>query len=223
MHLYVVPTPVGNLEDITLRALRILQQVDLILAEDTRTSGFLLKHYQIQKPLRAYHQHNEHAIVKQIVEELKKGTTMALLSDAGTPGISDPGFLLIREAIAADIPVECLPGPTAFVPALVCSGLPMQRFCFEGFLPVKKGRTHLLQELGHETRTLVLYESPHRLLRTLQDLMHHLGENRKCCVSREISKKFEEHLRGTLREVFTQIQQKEIRGEYVLIIEGSPH
>jgi len=223
MHLYVVPTPVGNLEDITFRALRVLQEVDLILAEDTRTSGFLLKHYQIDKPLRAYHQHNEHAIVQALVEQMKKGTTMALLSDAGTPGISDPGFLLVREAIAAGIPVECLPGPTAFVPALVCSGLPMHRFCFEGFLPVKKGRTQLLQQLSKETRTFILYESPHRLLKTMQDLIHHLGENRRCCVSREISKKFEEHLRGTLHEVFTQLQQKEIRGEYVLVIEGNPH
>lgn len=223
MPLYVVPTPVGNLEDITLRALRILQEVDLILAEDTRTSGFLLKHYQIQKPLRAYHQHNEHAIVAHLIDQLKTGTTMALLSDAGTPGISDPGFLLIREAIAAHIPVECLPGPTAFVPALVCSGLPMQRFCFEGFLPVKKGRSQLLQQLSRETRTLILYESPHRLLKTMQDLILHLGQNRKCSVSREISKKFEEHLRGTLQEVYLQLQQKEIRGEYVLVIEGNPH
>ncbi|MCL6523226.1 MAG: 16S rRNA (cytidine(1402)-2'-O)-methyltransferase [Thermoflavifilum sp.] len=220
MPLYIVPTPIGNLEDITLRAIRILQAVDLILAEDTRTSTILLQHYQIHKPLRAYHQHNEHAIVDQLVQQLQSGMSMALLSDAGTPGISDPGYLLVRQAITAGIVVECLPGPTAFIPALVCSGLPMHRFCFEGFLPLKKGRKTRLQELSLESRTIVLYESPHRLLKTLQELITYFGAQRLCSASREISKKFEQHIRGTLQEVYTQLSATQIRGEWVLVIAG---
>lgn len=219
--LYIVPTPIGNLQDITLRALEVLRNVDLILAEDTRNSVRLLQHFQIQKPLTPFHQHNEHAVVAHLVSQLQGGKTMAMISDAGTPGISDPAFLLVRACIQADVKVETLPGATAFVPALVNSGLPTQRFCFEGFLPVKKGRQTMLKKLVEEERTIILYESPHRLLRTLQDLAEYLGATRKCCVSRELSKLHEENARGTLAEVLAHFQQGEVRGEIVIVVEGA--
>ncbi len=220
--LYLVPTPIGNLKDITLRALDVLQQVDLILAEDTRTSSVLLNHYSIQKPLTPYHQHNEHKIVQHLVQQLKEGKSMALLTDAGTPGISDPAFLLIRECIKNDVVVESLPGATAFVPALLNSGLPASRFSFEGFLPQKKGRQTLLKELATEERTMIFYESPFRLVKTLADLIQFLGEERRCCVSRELTKKFEENKRGTLREVHEYYLQKGVKGEIVIVVEGCP-
>jgi len=218
--LYLVPTPIGNLEDITLRALDILNKVELILAEDTRTSSKLLNHYNIRKPLTPFHQHNEHEILARVVEQLTSGKTMALITDAGTPGISDPGFLLVRECIRNDIRVECLPGPTAFVPALVNSGLPTNRFCFEGFLPPKKGRHTLLTKLATEERTIILYESPNRLVRTLQDLMEYFGAARRCCVSRELSKMFEENARGTLQEVHQHFSSKTVKGEIVIVVAG---
>lgn len=220
--LYLVPTPIGNLKDITLRALDVLQQVELILAEDTRTSSVLLNHYSIQKPLTPYHQHNEHKIVQHLVQQLKEGKSMALLTDAGTPGISDPAFLLIRECIKNDVVVESLPGATAFVPALLNSGLPASRFSFEGFLPQKKGRQTLLKELATEERTMIFYESPFRLVKTLADLIQFLGEERRCCVSRELTKKFEENKRGTLREVHEYYLQKGVKGEIVIVVEGCP-
>ena len=220
--LYLVPTPIGNLKDITLRALDVLQQVELILAEDTRTSSVLLNHYSIQKPLTPYHQHNEHKIVQHLVQQLKEGKSMALLTDAGTPGISDPAFLLIRECIKNDVVVESLPGATAFVPALLNSGLPASRFSFEGFLPQKKGRQTLLKELATEERTMIFYESPFRLIKTLADLIQFLGEERRCCVSRELTKKFEENKRGTLREVHEYYLQKGVKGEIVVVVEGCP-
>ncbi len=220
--LYLVPTPIGNLKDITLRALDVLQQVELILAEDTRTSSVLLNHYSIQKPLTPYHQHNEHKIVQHLVQQLKEGKSMALLTDAGTPGISDPAFLLIRECIKNDVVVESLPGATAFVPALLNSGLPASRFSFEGFLPQKKGRQTLLKELATEERTMIFYESPFRLIKTLADLIQFLGEERRCCVSRELTKKFEENKRGTLREVHEYYLQKGVKGEIVIVVEGCP-
>lgn len=220
--LYLVPTPIGNLKDITLRALDVLQQVELILAEDTRTSSVLLNHYSIQKPLTPYHQHNEHKIVQHLVQQLKEGKSMALLTDAGTPGISDPAFLLIRECIKNDVVVESLPGATAFVPALLNSGLPASRFSFEGFLPQKKGRQTLLKELATEERTMIFYESPFRLVKTLADLIQFLGEERRCCVSRELTKKFEENKRGTLREVHEYYLQKGVKGEIVVVVEGCP-
>lgn len=218
--LYLVPTPIGNLKDITLRALDVLQQVDLILAEDTRTSSVLLNHYSIQKQLSPYHQHNEHKILQHLVQQLKEGKSMALLTDAGTPGISDPAFLLIRECIKNEIIVESLPGATAFVPALINSGLPSNRFTFEGFLPQKKGRQTLLKQLATEERTMIFYESPFRLVKTLNDLILFLGEDRRCCVSRELTKKFEENKRGTLREVHDYYLQKGVKGEIVLVVEG---
>src|SRR5436190_1806740 len=218
--LYLVPTPIGNLKDITLRALDVLKEVDLILAEDTRTSSHLLNHYQVTKPLSPYHQHNEHKIVQHLVTQLKEGKKIALLTDAGTPGISDPDFLLVRECVKNDIKVKCLPGATAFVPALVNSGIPTNRFSFEGFLPLKKGRQTLLKELAEEERTLLFYESPMRLVKTLEDLIQYFGADRQCCVSRELTKMFEENKRGTLAEVCEHFKKKDVKGEIVIVVAG---
>ncbi|MEN9949495.1 MAG: rRNA ((1402)-2-O)-methyltransferase [Bacteroidota bacterium] len=219
--LYIVPTPIGNLADMTYRAVTVLQSVDTILAEDTRTSGVLLKHYSISKPLFSYHQHNEHKITERIVQEIHAGKTMALITDAGTPGISDPAFFLVRECIKNDIKVECLPGATAFVPALVNSGLPTDSFCFEGFLPIKKGRHTLLTALAAEKRTIILYESPVRLVKTLLQLITYFGQERPCSVSRELSKKFEETVRGSLQEVHDHFAAKGVKGEIVIVIGGA--
>jgi len=219
--LYLVPSPIGNLQDITFRALEVLKNADLILAEDTRNSLKLLNHYKIIKPLTPYHQHNEHKVLRHLVDQLLQGRVMALLTDAGTPGISDPAFLLIRECILVNIRVECLPGATAFVPALVNSGLPMNRFCFEGFLPIKKGRQSLLKKLSTEERTMVFYESPLRLVKTLEEFSGYFGLSRKCTVSRELSKIFEENIRGTLEEVTAHFREKGVKGEIVLVIEGN--
>lgn len=218
--LYIVPSPIGNLSDFTFRAVQVLQSVDLILAEDTRTSLVLLHHYAIQKPLTAYHQHNEHKITSRLVEQLREGKTMALLTDAGTPGISDPAFLLVRECIKQDVKVECLPGATAFVPALVNSGLPLHNFCFEGFIPLKKGRQTFLKKMAEEERTMVFYESPMRLVKTLTDLAAYFGSDRQCCVSRELTKKFEENKRGTLQELVEYFSAKPVKGEIVLVVAG---
>lgn len=218
--LYIVPTPIGNLADITFRAIDVLKNADLILAEDTRTSSVLLNHYQIQKPITPYHQHNEHKIVQHLVDQLTAGKTMALLTDAGTPGISDPAFLLVRECVKHDIKVECLPGATAFVPALVNSGLPINSFVFEGFIPLKKGRQTKLKQLAEEERTIVIYESPMRLVKTLEDFIEYFGEERQCCVSRELTKKFEENKRGTLKEVCDYFKEKGVKGEIVMVIAG---
>jgi len=218
--LYIVPTPIGNLQDITLRALEMLKKVDLILAEDTRTSSKLLNHYGIQKPVTPFHQHNEHQVLQHLISQLGNGKTMALVTDAGTPGISDPGFLLVRECIRAGIKIECLPGATAFVPALVNSGLPSDRFCFEGFLPLKKGRHTLLTKLSTEERTIILYESPVRLVKTLKDLIEYFGAERQCSVSRELTKMFEENVRGSLQEVLHHFSEKSVKGEIVVILEG---
>jgi 16S rRNA (cytidine1402-2'-O)-methyltransferase len=218
--LYIVPSPIGNLQDITLRALEVLKKVDLILAEDTRNSSRLLNHYQIIKPLSPYHQHNEHKILLHLVDQLLQGKTMALITDAGTPGVSDPAFLLVRECIKAGVKVECLPGATAFVPALVDSGLPMHRFCFEGFLPLKKGRQSLLKQLALEERTLIFYESPMRLVRTLEDFIQYFGEERQCCVSRELTKIYEENKRGTLKELHAHFLEKGVKGEIVIVVAG---
>ena len=218
--LYLVPTPIGNLKDITLRALEVLKEVDLILAEDTRTSSKLLQHYQISRPLSPYHQHNEHRVLTHLVNQLLEGKKMALITDAGTPGISDPAFLLVWECIRTGVRVECLPGATAFVPALVNSGLPAHRFCFEGFLPQKKGRQTHLQSLAEETRTMIFYESPMRLLRTLEDLAAVFGPERPCSVSRELSKIYEENVRGSLQEVLAHFSDKVVKGEIVLVIAG---
>lgn len=218
--LYLVPTPLGNLKDITLHALEVLQQVDVILCEDTRTSSKLLQHYNIHKPLSPYHQHNEHKIVAHLTEQLAAGKTMALITDAGTPGISDPAFLLVRECIRNNIKVECLPGATAFVPALVNSGLPTNRFVFEGFLPQKKGRQTLLKELAEEERTMVFYESPMRLLKTLQEFIQYFGAERQCSVSRELTKMFEENYRGTLQQAHDYFSAKTIKGEIVIVVQG---
>ncbi|QIP14499.1 16S rRNA (cytidine(1402)-2'-O)-methyltransferase [Spirosoma aureum] len=220
MKLYLVPTPIGNLDDITLRAIKVLQSVDAILAEDTRTSGVLLRHLNISKPLHSYHIFNEHQTVQRLVNQLKEGKTLALVSDAGTPGISDPGFLLVRECIKNDILVECLPGPTAFVPALVNSGLPNDRFTFEGFLPHKKGRQTRLSELAEEERTMVFYESPHRLIKTLQQFSEVLGPDRPASVSRELTKVFEENQRGSLSKLIAYFAQKMIKGELVICVQG---
>ncbi len=220
--LYIVPSPIGNLQDITLRALDVLKKVDLILAEDTRNSSRLLNHYEIIKALSPYHQHNEHKVLRHLVDQLLQGKKMALLTDAGTPGVSDPAFLLVRECIKAGVTVECLPGATAFVPALVNSGLPMNRFAFEGFLPVKKGRQTALKQLAVEERTLVFYESPMRLVKTLEDLMLYFGPDRLCCVSRELTKIYEENKRGTLKEVCEHFSAKGVKGEIVLVVEGAP-
>ena len=218
--LFVIPTPVGNLEDITLRALRLLREVNLILAEDTRTTSVLLHHYDIHTPMLSHHKFNEHQTVDAIVERLQKGESVALVSDAGTPAISDPGFLLVRACVAADIEVECLPGATAFVPALVDSGLPCDRFCFEGFLPQKKGRQTKLTELAAETRTMIFYESPFRVLKTLEQLAECLGNDRKASVSREIYKKFEETVRGTLAELVQHFNEHPPKGEFVIVVAG---
>ena len=218
--LYVVPTPVGNLEDMTFRAVRILKEADLILAEDTRTSGILLKHYEIKNALQSHHKFNEHQTVDGIVSRIKAGETVALISDAGTPGISDPGFLIVRECVKNGIEVQCLPGATAFVPALVASGLPDERFCFEGFLPQKKGRMTRLNGLKEETRTMIFYESPYRLVKTLTQFAELYGEERHVAVCREISKVHEECVRGTLREVITHFTETAPKGEIVIILEG---
>lgn len=218
--LYLVPTPIGNLEDMTLRAIRILKEADVILAEDTRTSAPLLRHFGIEKKAYAHHQHNEHKAVNEVIRFLKEGQTVALISDAGTPAISDPGFLLVREAISHDIPIQCLPGATAFVPALVASGLPCERFCFEGFLPVKKGRQTRLRALVAESRTMIFYESPHRLLKTLQEFTDTFGEDRSAAVSREISKVYEETVRGTLAEIAAYFNEHPIKGEFVVCVSG---
>lgn len=218
--LYVVPTPVGNLEDITMRALRVLREADLVLAEDTRTSGNLLRHYDIHRPMLSFHKFNEHQVVSSIVSRLQGGETMALVSDAGTPGISDPGYLLVREAIQASVEVITLPGATAFVPALVSSGLPCDKFCFEGFLPQKKGRMTRLQELADEPRTMIFYESPHRVVKALEQFIEIFGANRSVSVCREISKMHEESVRGSLEDVLTHFQENEPRGEFVIIVGG---
>jgi 16S rRNA (cytidine1402-2'-O)-methyltransferase len=219
--LFIVPTPIGNLEDITLRAINILKSADLILAEDTRTSSFLLRHLQIEKPLRSYHQHNEHKILEELVAMLSSGKNIALISDAGTPGISDPGFLLIREAIAQNVPVISLPGATAFVPALVNSGLPCNEFSFYGFLPQKKGRQTKLKALAHEEKTFILYESPFRLVKLLQEMKEHLGPERRASVCRELTKMFEETKRGTLDELITFYTSKTVKGEIVVVVQGN--
>lgn len=221
--LYLVPSPIGNLKDITLRALEVLKEADLILAEDTRTSSNLLNHYDIKRPLSPYHQHNEHKIVQHLVAQLAEGKKIALLTDAGTPGISDPAFLLVRECIKADIKVECLPGATAFVPALVNSGIPINRFCFEGFLPLKKGRQTILKKLAEEERTIIIYESPMRLVKTLEEFIGYFGEDRLCCVSRELTKMFEENKRGTLKEVAAWFKEKTVKGEIVIVVAGKEH
>ncbi|MCK4568742.1 MAG: 16S rRNA (cytidine(1402)-2'-O)-methyltransferase [Bacteroidales bacterium] len=218
--LYIVPTPVGNLADITRRAIEILAKVDFILAEDTRTSGILLKHLEISKPMMAYHQHNEHKVLSNVINRLRAGETAALVSDAGTPGISDPAFLIIRECLRGNIAISCLPGPTAFIPALVSSGLPCERFVFEGFLPHKKGRQTRLSALVKENRTMVFYESPHRLLKTLAQLTEVLGEERQASVSREISKVYEETIRGSLAEIVSHFSNNPIKGEFVIVVGG---
>ncbi len=220
MKLYLVPTPVGNLGDMTYRAVEVLKSVDLILAEDTRTSRVLLQHYDIATPMQAYHIFNEHQIVNKIIEKLQGGTSIAVVTDAGTPGISDPGFLLVRDAVKNGIDVECLPGATAFVPALIDSGLPCDRFVFEGFLPHKKGRQTAIQRLAEENRTMIIYESPFRLVKLLEQLIETLGEERQVSVSREISKLHAETARGTLREVHDHFAAKEVKGEIVVILAG---
>jgi len=221
MKLYVVPTPVGNLEDMTFRAIRILKEADLILAEDTRTSGFLLKYFGIETPMHSHHKFNEHKTVENVVQRIKNGQMIALISDAGTPAISDPGFLVVRQCVENGIDVECLPGATAFVPALVASGLPNDRFCFEGFLPQKKGRQTKINLLVNENRTMIFYESPFRLVKTLTQLSEVLGLERKASVSREISKIYEETKRGTLAELIQHFTDKNPKGEIVLIVAGS--
>jgi 16S rRNA (cytidine1402-2'-O)-methyltransferase len=218
--LYLVPSPIGNLQDISFRALEVLKKADLILAEDTRNSLKLLNHYQVIKPVTPYHQHNEHRVLRHLVDQMLQGKIMAMLTDAGTPGISDPAFLLVRECIQVNIRVECLPGATAFVPALVNSGLPINRFCFEGFLPVKKGRQTLLKKLTTEERTMVFYESPLRLIKTLEEMILYFGPFRKCSVSRELSKIYEENIRGSLEEVLAHFQEKGVKGEIVIVLEG---
>ncbi|GAC1423485.1 MAG: 16S rRNA (cytidine(1402)-2'-O)-methyltransferase [Flavisolibacter sp.] len=218
--LYLVPTPIGNLKDITLRALEVLKQVDFILAEDTRTSSRLLNHYQINKPLSPYHQHNEHKIVQHLVDQMLQGKNMAVVTDAGTPGISDPAFLLVRACINNNIKVETLPGPTAMVPALVNSGLATNRFIFEGFLPQKKGRHTLLKALALEERTIVFYESPLRLIKTLVDFKGYFGKDRRCSVSRELTKIYEENIRGSLETVHEYFTKKGVKGEVVIVLEG---
>jgi 16S rRNA (cytidine1402-2'-O)-methyltransferase len=219
--LYLVPTPIGNLEDITLRALRVLKEARLILAEDTRTTRKLLDHYGIDTPMRSFHAHNEHALSGPLLDELRSGADMALVSDAGTPGISDPGFLLVRACVREGVPVECLPGATAFVPALVGSGLPCDAFCFEGFLPHKKGRQTRLKYLAALETTFVLYESPHRLVRCLEELSAHCGADRRASVSRELTKRFEETRRGTLAELQAEFAERpEVKGEIVVVVAG---
>ena len=218
--LYLVPTPLGNLKDITLRAIEVLQSVDFILCEDTRTSSKLLQHHKIEKPVSPYHQHNEHKVLKHLVEQLVAGKEIALITDAGTPGISDPAFLLVRECIKAGVKVECLPGPTAFVPALINSGIPTNRFLFEGFLPLKKGRQTLLKRLAEEDRTMIFYESPVRLVKTLEEFIQYFGADRLCSVSRELTKMFEENKRGTIQEVCDHFKSKNTKGEIVIVVAG---
>ena len=218
--LFIVPTPIGNLDDMTIRATKVLQDVDLILAEDTRTSGKLLKHFEIGTQMQSHHMHNEHKMVNRIIERLKSGETIALISDAGTPAISDPGFLLTRACIENDIEVECLPGATAFVPALVNSGLPNDKFVFEGFLPVKKGRQTRLKLLAEESRTIIFYESPHKLIKTLAHFGEYFGEDRQVSISRELTKLYEETIRGTIREVLDHYTNKPPKGEIVIVVAG---
>jgi 16S rRNA (cytidine1402-2'-O)-methyltransferase len=218
--LYLVPTPIGNLADITFRAIEVLKSVDLILAEDTRTSGVLLNHYSIDVPITPYHQHNEHRVVEHLISQLMVGKKMALITDAGTPGISDPAYMLVKACTENNIEVSCLPGATAFVPALVSSGLPTDSFCFEGFLPLKKGRQTFLKRMALEERTMIFYESPMRLVKTLSHFIEYFGAERKCSVSRELSKKFEENKRGTLQEVHDYFNAKSVKGEIVIVVEG---
>lgn len=218
--LYLVPTPIGNLEDMTFRAIRILKEVDLILAEDTRTSAPMLKHFGIEKKVFAHHQHNEHKAVAEIIKFLKEGQNIALISDAGTPAISDPGFLLVREVIKAGLDIQCLPGATAFVPALVNSGLPNDRFCFEGFLPVKKGRQTRMKQLAEEKRTMIFYESPHRILKTIEEFIVYFGADRQASISRELSKLYEENVRGTLQDLKLHYENNPIKGEFVFCVAG---
>ena len=218
--LYVVPTPIGNLEDFTFRAARVLEEADFILAEDTRTSAKLMAHYQISTPMRSHHMHNEHKTVEKWVDKIREGNTIALITDAGTPAISDPGFLLVRECIKSNLEVDCLPGATAFVPALVNSGLPCDKFVFEGFLPQKKGRQTRLKVLAEETKTMVFYESPYRVKKTLEQFVEYMGEDRHVSVSREISKKFEETVRGSVSEVLAHFEAKEPKGEFVIVLDG---
>jgi len=222
MRLYLVPSPIGNLGDITYRAVEVLRQSDVILCEDTRTSSVLMRHYNIQKPLTPYHQHNEHKILPHLIEQLQAGKTFALITDAGTPGISDPGFLLVRECIRSQIPVECLPGATAFVPALIQSGLPANRFVFEGFLPLKKGRQTMLKTLAAEDRTIILYESPHRLVKTLHELATALGPDRQAAVCRELTKIFEETNKNSLSALAMHYESHPPKGEIVIVIAPSP-
>lgn len=218
--MYIVPTPIGNLEDITLRAIRVLEEVDFILAEDTRTSSVLLKHLNIEKPLRSHHKFNEHATVRAVAEAIEAGRNVALISDAGTPGISDPGFLLVRTCVEEGIEVETLPGATACIPALVQSGFPCDRFCFEGFLPQKKGRMKRLTELSEESRTIVFYESPFRVVKCLEQLAEVFGADRRVAVSRELTKKFEQTVRGTLEEVIAHFKKQQPKGEFVIVLAG---
>ena len=220
--LYIVPTPIGNLEDITLRAIRTLKEADYILAEDTRTTAFLLKHLGIEKKLYSHHKFNEHATAASVAEAIGEGRTVALVSDAGTPGISDPGFLLVRTCVEAGIEVETLPGATALIPALVQSGFPCDRFCFEGFLPQKKGRTKRLEELKDESRSIIFYESPFRVVKSLEQLAEVFGEDRKVSVSRELTKKFEQTVRGTIAEVVAHFREHEPKGEFVIVVAGQP-
>lgn len=218
--LYLVPTPIGNLKDITLRAIEVLKEVELILAEDTRTSGKLLKHFDISSPMQSHHMHNEHKMVDGVVRRIAAGSSIALISDAGTPAISDPGFLLTRACIEAGLEVECLPGATAFVPALVNSGLPNDKFVFEGFLPIKKGRQTRLQHLAEESRTMIFYESPYKLIKTLTQFVDYFGEDRAVSVSRELTKMYEENIRGSVTEVLTYFEAKPPKGEIVIVVEG---
>ena len=218
--LYIIPTPIGNLEDITLRAIRLLKEADLVLAEDTRTTKKLFVNYNIDTTLASFHMHNEHKVLAKFINRLKADETFALVSDAGTPGISDPGFLLVRECVKNNIEIECLPGATAFVPALVNSGLPSEKFIFEGFLPTKKGRQTRLKLLLEEERTMIFYESPHRIVKTLSQFAEYFGEDRKVSVSREISKMFEETKRGKVKEVLTHFEEKKPKGEFVIVVEG---
>jgi 16S rRNA (cytidine1402-2'-O)-methyltransferase len=218
--IYIVPTPIGNLDDITLRAINVLKDMDLILCEDTRRSKKLLVHFEIETPLRSHHKFNEHQEVEIIIEKIKSGNKVALISDAGTPGISDPGYLIVRTCIQNNIKIDCLPGPTAFVPALINSGIPSDKFIFEGFLPVKKGRKTRLETLSKEERTMVFYESPHKILKTLNDFLIHFGSNRKVSISRELTKIYEETIRGTVQSVLESLTKKSIKGEIVVIVEG---
>ncbi len=221
MKLFLVPTPIGNLKDITFRAIEVLKEVDVILAEDTRTSGKLLKHFEIATPMQSFHMHNEHKILDNVINRLKSGESMALISDAGTPAISDPGFLLVRACVKNDIAIETLPGATAFIPALVNSGLPNDRFVFEGFLPVKKGRQTRLEFLTNESRTMIFYVSPHKLLKTLEDFSNYFGKDRRASISRELTKLYEETQRGTMEELIQYFSQKKPKGEFVLILAGN--